>query len=105
MGKFSDRVRAIINPAKQKLIEFNRRHGLNDDARIIPQSQMRKPHDAYFIRLVDNPDSYVKFKDGAYFYAPMPEMACLWDWKTGNEFIKNVESPKLEMVRLDQVIK
>jgi len=106
MGKFSDRIRKVINPAKAKLVEFNRQHGLHDDARMIPLEQMEKPHDAYFIRLTDNHNAFVKFKDGEYFVQENPEFSCLWDLKTGTEFIKSaVNADNLELVRLDQVIK
>jgi hypothetical protein len=105
MGRFSDRVRKIVNPNRQKQIEFNRSVGLNDDARIIPMEQMQNPHNAYFIRLKDNPDSFVKFRNGEYFYEPNHKMACLCTLETGQKFIDHCTHPELELVRLDQIIK
>lgn len=103
MGKFTDNIRRVFNPNKQKQIDFNRQHGLKDNARIIPMEQMQKPHDAYFIRLIDRPDQFVKFKDGSYWTGDGPEMACLWDWQTGQNFIKEAGS-NYEMVRMDQIL-
>lgn len=105
MGKFSDRVKKIMTMSERERIEFNRSVGLDDDARIVSLEQMRNPHNAYFIRVKETPNSFVKFKDGEYFFEPNHEMACLWTLETGQKFVDNCVHPALELVRLDQIIK
>jgi hypothetical protein len=107
MGTFSDRVRKMFNPNKQKQIDFNRQHGLNDGAKIISMDHMHAPHNAYFIRLTDNHNAFVKFKDGEYFIAENPEMAALFTLENGTNFINETKDQisNVELVRLDQLIK
>lgn len=105
MGKFTDHVRRLINPVKQRQIDWNRQHGLKDNARFVTIDKMRKPHDAYFIRLTDDHTAFVKFKDGNYFIDKGSDMACLFDLNNGTAFIESVKANNLELVRLSEIIK
>lgn len=94
MSKFTDKLRRAFNPKLQAQIDLNRSVGLKDNARMITLDQMEKPHDAYFIRLTNDHNAFVKFKDGRTL-------------ATGEQFIKEVSDKygNLELARLDQVLK
>ena len=107
MSKFRDKLRRAFNPKLQDQIELNRSVGLKDNARMITLDQMDKLYDAYFIRLTDNHNAFIKFKDGNYWVGEGMEMSCMWTLATGEQFIKEVADKysNLELVRLDQIIK
>lgn len=105
MGKFSDRVKKIMNMNERERIEFMRSVGLNDDAGIVTIDKMQNPENAYFIKVKGLPNSFVKYRDGDYHYEPGHEMACLFTLETGQRFIDNTLAPALELVPLNQIIK
>lgn len=108
MGKFADRLRKIFNPKLAAQVEFNRAHGLNDNARLARAKDIG--HDAYFIRVSDKPNLFLHWNKETsdqleYIIKEGTVGACIWKLENGQKFIDaGGQQEGLELVRIDQVL-